>query len=396
MARRSPTVPIFLRHGEGLWVTPGRGEALDGDPVEAYVDDDLIGAAIIQAGRRGGDLSGLISLGDAPVLSFPARVRVMNVRTGREIGAGVDLPDAAALLFAAGSPGIAASFAGVQDVGPAFTVTPDRLAGYARGFALELEGRDIARAASVPEKDGTAQRVVFACSAPLDGNFAVTETMFGVTVLAGRFDPSTLLAGAMAQLARHDRELSEVRRDNAALQLRLATVLDLGREQLLLERLDLFYLLLAERLDRADGRPAAPVADMPATQRFGPADIDGIGIHDVETDGVSVWRWFGPNATIALRDIPWLARRVVLYFHGFGAAAELPAIKVSTGGASEAARVRALDGRYAVDIPISRGSAIQGGMLVIHIRFDRHQTSEADPRLLSAVFSEAEVVAANI
>lgn len=389
---------VRLQDGLRIVCPPDRpGGHAPGDPVEAYVGDHLIGRATLEA--EGDILSAHIGLTDVPELRFPASLRVMNVRAVHEIGLPLVLPDEAALIVAAGAPCLLAAFAGLDPLGPAFTVTIDRLPRYARDFVLHLDGQPAATARSAPAREGSTHRVVFPLTGSIapDTIFAVAEIVSGVTALSGRFDMATSLAGAMAQLAAMSGRVDALEQASATLRRRLDTALDLGRAALLLDRLDLFYLLLSERIDRAapGTRPEPVFAGPPAVRVFAPADIDGIGIFDVETDGSHEWRWFGPDATIALRDVPWPARRVVLYFHGFGDAPEPPSVRVSIGGPPETARLRFLQGRYALNVPVPRRAASIGGMLILHLSFDRHQTSQADPRLLSAVFSGAEVVAAS-
>lgn len=394
---RSPVATSLCPKG-GIRVVCETGAGQAGDPIEVHAGDDLIGSAPLRPARRDGALVARIGLRDVPRLEYPARLRVMNARSLAELGHGLKLADAASLIAAAGAPVVSAAFAGQQSDGLVFTVTPDRLARHARPFTLHRDDGATETALSSPDpQGGPAQRVVFAGPVPLTPgtSFRLTEATFGTLVLAGTFDTATMLAGALAQLARLEREVASLAAGNLALRRRLDTAIDLGRDRMLLERLDLFYLLLCER-DR-DAAPTArrPPDEMPNVRRFGPAEVDGIGIFDVETEGNRQWRWFGPDATIALRDLVGPLRRVVLYFHGFGDAPEPPGVRVSTGGAGEPALLRRLEPGYALDIPVSRASALLQGMLVIHISFDRHQTSHADPRRLSAVFSGAEVISAS-
>jgi hypothetical protein len=282
--------------------------------------------------------------------------------------------------------------------GPAFRLTLDRLARYARPLTLRAPGIEATAMSQVASDEGAPQTIVFPLSTPLPpgARLELIDTLFDRTVVTLELDAAEAWSAAMVQLARLEGEVAGLRDAQAVLLRRVGTALDLGREDLLLQRLDLFYLLLSERIERATRSDLPPDPPPPprVVRRFEPADVDGIGIFEVETDGRSEWRWFGPDATIALRDVADPVRRVVLYFHGFGTASEPPGVRVSIGGPAEPAMLRALEGRYALDIPVFRAEPFPDRMLIVHLAFDRYQTSEADPRLLSAVFSGAEVFSA--
>jgi hypothetical protein len=389
-ATESP--PVWLDNGVRVGLAAGDGAA--GDPVEAYVGDDRLGLATLRRERRG-RLSARIPLA-APLLGFPARLRVMNARLGREIGGGLALADADALLAAAGPPELAARFLGWRPDGLAFAVTFARECRYPRAFDLTLASDPPVAAWSVAGECGLVHRLTF----PLDGPvptgtaFTVTERRFAVSALAGVFDADLIGAGAAARLDELADEVAALRRETESLRRRLDAAVSLGRDTLLLERLDLFYLLLCERAAPAAVPAPAPEPEpaAPTVRHLGPAGIDGIGIFDVETDGTSEWRWFGPDATIALRDLTPPVRRVLLHFHRFCGDGTPPAVRVSTGGPPEPARVRAMEDRHVVEVPVRHGALVGGAMLVVHVSFDRHATSAADPRLLSAVFCGAEIV----
>ena len=339
-----------------------------------------------------GGLSAHLAL-DPPALRFPATLRAVNARTGKEAGPGLTLADADALLSAAGPPSLRARFAGLHPRGLAFRVALDRVRGYGRAFDLRLDGTPVASAISVPDAEGGDQHLVFALEQALAFGtaIAVTERLFGVDVFGGTADAPMLQAVTQSRLAALEADLVALRQENARLRQRLDTALDLGRDRLMLERLDLFYLLLCERAGGPVAVARAEAPHPPTIRRFGPGDVDGIGIFDVETDGRSAWRWFGPEVTIALRGLGGPVSRVVLLFYRFAGDGEPPGVRVSTGGAAQPARMRALAGHHALDVPVPRGALVGGDMLVLHLSFDRHHTSEADVRLLSAVFSGADV-----
>ena len=396
-ANESKRVHATARLGDGIRVECRADEARAGDVVEAYIGDDLVGRDVLHAGSPGAGLVGRIELVDVPVVAFPAQLRLMNASRATEIGHGLPLPDVNALLAAAGAPTVTATFAGVHSVGPAFVLIVDRLGRYAREFALCVDGGAPVIAHSTPEPMGGSQRLVFGYADPVSEGARVTivETLFAGRVLDVVLDAPRLLAGAQLQIAQLQDETERLAEDNAGLRRRLDTTVDIGREKLLLDRLDLFYLLLSERIERSERMAGAtvqpdPLPPMPDVLTFGPGELDGVGIYDVETDGTNEWRWFGPDVTLALRDLPRPVRRLVFYFHLFGIDGP-PAARVVTGGVAEPVRVRLLEDRFALDIPLSRSTPLEG-ILVLHLSFDRHQTSEEDPRLLSAPFAGAEAI----
>ena len=113
---------------------------------------------------------------------------------------------------------------------------------------------------------------------------------------------------------------------------------------------------------------------------------------DLETNEASEWRWFGPEVTLVLRDVGAPLSRVVLRFYTFGQIEGEQSVRVSLEGVTVGAELRQLpDGPWLLDIPLRRAAGWPDDTVIVHLAFARHHTSAADPRLLSAVFSGAEL-----
>ena len=170
-----------------------------------------------------------------------------------------------------------------------------------------------------------------------------------------------------------------------------------GRERLLLDRLDLFYLLLSDRIDRFLPRaePAAPPPHLPTVRRIAPAEVEGVGLYALETDGASEWRWLGPDVTLMFRGAMQPVAQILLFFHSFGlpdASKPIRAWLQAIPVASELVELR--DGRHALEIIVPAGTSWPDGTLILHLSFGHWHSSADDPRLLRAVFSGAELFAA--
>jgi hypothetical protein len=211
---------------------------------------------------------------------------------------------------------------------------------------------------------------------------------------AGPAAPAADMQEALERLAELRRRVEEVAAEQTILRRRLDHAEIFGRERLMLDRLDLFYLLLSDRIDRLLPRPepAPPSPQASAARRISPAEVEGVGLYALETDGASEWRWFGPNVTLMFRGAPQPVARILLFFHGFGlpdadgtVQAWLQAVPVA------ATRIDLQDGRHALEIIGPAGTSWPDGTVILHLSFSRWRSGDDDPRLLSAVFSGAEL-----
>jgi hypothetical protein len=372
-----------------------------GDLIAVYGEDECIGQAmLLRLPGRSPRLVAIVPMGAAPLLPFPVKLRAQNGRTLREIGDGLDLAGADELLQAAGPPVGHARLASLSRTGVTFTVALDRLPAYSRPMALQAGGAE-ARSVSVPGGDGT-HAVSFALPAPLTAGKrlvltdAATQSMILDTVMT----EADLLDGAMMAIAALESRVEQLERGQAVLRGGVERATSIGVERLLLDRLDLFYLLLSDRLDRtlrAANPPPLPQADAGQARswRYAPGEIEGVGLYALETNGQHDWRWFGPAVTLVFRDVPGPVERIVLAFHGFGPKVTDAQICVSIGVVPVRASLSPGhgDGMVLV-VPVPEGARFADGTVILHITFGHYQTSELDRRLLSAVFSGAELFAA--
>jgi len=130
----------------------------------------------------------------------------------------------------------------------------------------------------------------------------------------------------------------------------------------------------------------------PPVLAFRPGEVEGVGMFDLETNEASEWRWFGPDVTLVFRDVAAPLSRIVLRFFTFGQIEGEQSVRVSMSGATVGAELRQLpDGPWLLEIPVRRAAGWPDGTVIVHLAFARHHATAADPRLLSAVFSGAEL-----
>ena len=390
--RAPPQAAASLAIEDGvLRVSVADPRAKRGSVVEAFVGDHLVGATALRAGKPG--LLGSIDLIDFPVVEFPAQLRLMHA--GRELSPQMRFDDPDAVLRAAGPPNLTATLQGASGDTASFAVTVDRVRRYGRRLALLVDGAVAGAAMSAPDADG-AHRAAFAVSLRAGQSLVVRDVASGAASEPIELQAHELPIAGMAQIARLEARLDAAEREATSLRRQLDATVALSRERMLLDRLDLFYLMLNERIDRevrvlggpppARGRPAPPVIT------FRPSEVEGVGMFDLETNEASEWRWFGPEVTLVLRDVGAPLSRVVLRFYTFGQIEGEQSVRVSLEGVTVGAELRQLpDGPWLLDIPLRRAAGWPDDTVIVHLAFARHHTSAADPRLLSAVFSGAEL-----
>ncbi len=399
LAVRSVPKPQRARmafEGTDLVITLDAGaQAAAGDPVAAFIADALIATAPLRL-EKSGRLTTSVAFADAPPAKFPATLRLQNQRTGAELRPpdrfAIRFETAAELLAAVGPPAMTWRIEGVAPDRLTVAVAVDRLARYPRALALEVDGVEVAVVTGLPAA------LEFVLPAPLRRGqaLAVRDMTHGVRGAALTLTAEHLLDAALATIARLGARLDAGNVALAGMQARLDSAVGLGRDRMLLDRLDLFYLMLNERIDRemrAIGTPAAtPPEPPPPVLSYRPSEIEGVGMFDLETNGHNEWRWFSPDVTLIFRDVGAPVSRIVLQFHNFGEIEHGQAVQVSMAGTSIAGELRRLpDGIHLLEIPVRRAEAWPDGSVILHLAFARHYTTAADPRLLSAVFSGAEI-----
>ncbi len=201
----------------------------------------------------------------------------------------------------------------------------------------------------------------------------------------------------LRRVAALEQALGALTIEQATLRRRLDYAEQFGRERLLLDRLDLFYLLLSDRIDGLLPRPEPPPPppEIPEVRRITPAEVEGVGIYGLETDGASEWRWLGPDVTLMFRGATQPVARILVFFHSFGlpdaqkpVRAWLQAVPVAS------ALLELQDGRHALEVIVPAGTSWPDETLILHLSFGHWRSSADDPRVLSAVFSGAELFAA--
>ncbi len=391
-SRTPPASRASLAIEDGvLRVTLADPGAKRGSVVEAFVGDHLAGAAALRAGKQG--LTAGIDLTDFPLVEFPASLRLTHA--GRELSAQLRLDDADALLRAAGPPSMAPMLVGASDTAASFAVTVDRVRRYARRLTLLVDGAEIGTADSIVD-DAGVHRATFEVSLRAGQSLVLRDALTRAASEPIELAAHALPVAGLAQIARLEARLDAAEREAVSLRRQLDASLALSRERMLLDRLDLFYLMLNERIDREvrvlGGPPPTAVPPAPPVIAYRPSEVEGVGMFDLETNEVSEWRWFGPEVTLVLRDVGAAVSRVVLRFYTFGQIEGEQSVRVSMQGMTVGAELRQLpEGPFLLDIPLRRAAGWPDNTVIVHLAFARHHTSAADPRLLSAVFSGAEL-----
>jgi hypothetical protein len=396
----------------------------DGDGVEVYAGDDRIGAARFAA--EDGGLIARIPLRAAPRLEFPTELRAVLGRTGQEIAPPLPLRDAAALMQAAGPPRIRAELVAVGDRAASFELAVETLPAYPRELAFHVNGTDTGRATSCPapaspataspatvdgHPDGIGHTVTFPLRSLLrDGAYVeITDLATGTGIYASSITWMNIMGPVLTGMRRLQARYDELSAYFERAQSRMDALANISRDRQLLERLDMFYFMINDRLDREVKwlaqrfDPAVSEAALterlappePAPTRRAPHDIDGVGFYEVETDGQGVWRWFGPDVTLFLKDVSPRASALVLQFGAVGAGVTLTDMTGSINGFSILPEFgTSPEGYREVTFPIAPGSLRSDRAIILNLSFKQAYRAPGDVRALSAAFVAAQLLSA--
>jgi hypothetical protein len=216
-----------------------------------------------------------------------------------------------------------------------------------------------------------------------------------------------MMPPVLAELQRLQARYDKLAADFARAQARLDASANLSRDRQILERLDMFYFLLNERLDREvkwladridpvaapESARAVVAAPNPTTQRLSVHDVSGIGFYEVETDGRECWRWFGPQVTLMLRDVDTAAHMLSLEFNGVATGVDLGQVSGSVNGLPLVPELKkGDDGRSELCIALAPSTLRADRSLIVNLSFGQAFTPSGDTRALSAVFTGARLV----
>jgi hypothetical protein len=386
----------------------------DGDVVEAYAGDYLLGSAAFAA--EGGGLSARLSLHAAPRLEFPTELRAVLTRTSQEIAPALALRDAAALMQAAGPPRIKAELTAVGDRAASFELTVETLPEYPRELAFHVNGTDTGRATSrLAAFDGhpacISHEVTFTLRSLLrDGAYVeITDLATGAGIYASSITWMNIMGPVLTSVRRLQARYDALSSLFERAQSRMDALANISRDRQLLDRLDLFYFMINDRVDREVKwlaqrfDPALSEAALterlappePAPTRRTPHEIDGVGFHEVETDGQGVWRWFGPDVTVFLKDVSPRASALLLQFGAVGAGVKFTDMTGSINGFSILPEFgTSPEGYQEATLPIAPGSLRSDRAIILNLSFKQAYRAPGDVRALSAAFVAAQLLSA--
>ncbi len=379
------------------------GEAVKGDLIQLYAGDYLIGSGSIAQQPRGG-LFCNVSIDHAPAIGFPATIRAMLPRLNDEIVPGLNVASLAELQAKMGRHGLDVHLAMVQDRAIGFDVTVSCLPAFPRSLTLNLGGRPPAKAISkVPTYSGEplslVHSAVFSIQAAVrDGmSIELIDDATGLTVFESTMTWMNLINPVLAELRTVHQQQEALTARLDAMRKQIMASVDPGRERLLLQRLDLTYQLLNERLDRelkwlsrrvdpAEGEKIAVehLSEIgQAVTHVSPSGLQGVGIYDGETNGADTWRWFSRTVTLFLSQIDVDARTLRFSFTTTSPALDLTRMTVLANSYDAPFEWRYSEGRLELIILLSRMATRPDRTLILTIDFGQGWNAENDARVLT-------------
>ena len=341
-----------------------------------------------------------------PLVSLPAELRGVVPRTGAEVAAALVVPDAAFLMRLVGPPKLRAAIAAIRDDEVVFDLVLSTLPGYAREFALRVSADEPSIAISRPRDANSGHHdLSFEVRGLLrDGDYL---ELIDVATEAVVYSMSATWMNLMEPLRLRLRDM-EARQEKSEryltqMRARLEATANVSRDRQLLERLDLYYYLVNDRLDRElrwlEERvsPAGP-ASLPAREQAAPTtkilarSVEGVGVHNLESNGVAEWRWFGPKVMLVLRDVGENLGGLTLYFSAVGEGVSLGGATVTANGLRlDCDAGAAADQRAELIMAVPPGLVRRDRSLLVHLQFAEAFSPPGDSRSLSAAFVEAEL-----
>ncbi|RJF86448.1 hypothetical protein D3874_04910 [Oleomonas cavernae] len=353
-----------------------------------------------------------------PLVSFPCEVRFAT--NGIAVGGVFRVRDADTLIRKLGGVGMNAELTGFFGDAVEFSLVVPQAPAYARDLVLKIDNEIVGEAKSQPsEKIGAPsqpQRIWIELPTQLynGGVLALEDHATGQIVFEEPVG-SVKMVGAIARSQRNLlNRIDDLEREQRRL-IEQANVNSIqARERLLMERIDLFYSLIQDRLNRELCAVVADVGHIDANPdgdgniaehdsdeewhndlHFTAESIEGIGFYDLEGEIDSYWRWFGPRTTLVLREVPVGARSVRLAF------SNLPN-GIQETGVSATVNAKEVDiilereekeGNIIVILdPENRTKIDKRSTLIVNLKFEySFMQSDNDRRVLSAAFSDGTV-----
>lgn len=312
-----------------------------------------------------------------------------------------------AVLTGLGAGRIVAELAGFTGTAISFALDVPHASSIGRAMILRVAGRSVAEAVSTPAA-GDRQEIRFPLPAlPEAGTeIQLQDLRSGRILHDGTLDALVLLKLMAEAQGRVEARLAAMEEERKRLLALVESQNVASRERQMVERLDLFYALMQERLDRdmaavmarlePPGRVAAETAALAPETPIDPAALEGLGFYDLEGEGEAVWRWFGPRVTLVLRDTDPAARLIQLAFWRIAPDVGPGTLSASVDGerATVTFRREGEGGQVVVEIPpaaIKPGDRPATRILNLSFGAALPQPDNGDRRLLAAVFSRGTV-----
>jgi hypothetical protein len=388
-------------------------ELTDGDEeaVEVFVEDYLIGSDAVRWDSADDVFQAIVSLGDLPPVSFPAVLRSKLQKKGIELPV-IAIDSLKDLLQSNARVKGSIEIVGIQSNVLRCETTIAALPRFAREFSLFVNSTPNGTALSEPGEKGAGRpvsrhKINFGLKNMLrDGDhIEIIENETGSVSFSETLTWMNLVGGLVGELKLLDNKLEKALSQVEELSVRLNVLANISNERLLMDRLDLYYYLLNERIERevrAIQQPSGVVvseeaiADPGATEntRLSASALEGVGCYDVETGPASEWRWFGPRVTLMFKDVPPAARELKLAFSQFAAGVDPSLTTSSVDGVEIEPSVVGHGGGCEMTLPLYHRTARPDRAVIVHLNFAGGSSSKADPRVLSAAFVSAEIVVA--
>lgn len=404
-----PVVSTELQSAAVSYEVSNSTKLVPNDGFKLFVGDYQIGySGLSPDPNNPSKLIARINIDQMPIVDWPAELRSVWVRTGTECGTPIMLRNANELMKLVGPPKIKAILTSAQDDRISFELEVDTLPSYPRELAFRVNGVEWSQAWSSPREGGAgAYAVNFPARSQLrDGaSLEILDLATGAVIFSTVATWINLIGPVLESMKRLHSRYNALEQYLRKASARIDAIANVSRERQTLDRLDLFYFLINDRLDREmrwiterggfridEQTIAGDEATIAAPSVFTVKDVDGIGMYQIEANGVSEWRWFSSSVTTLFRNVQMDASVISLHFSSVAPGVDLAAARITVNGFQiETVLCAETEEGYEVTVPIPSGSVRSDKTIILHVQFDRGHTAEGDSRTLTAAFTGAEI-----
>lgn len=380
----------------------------EGELLSAYVGDHKIGEALIFQDETTHRYFTVIGINDMPAVEFPATVRAS---LGED---NVQLPDFTIdnkdeLVPIVPWSSLESRFCAISPESITCEVAGSSLARYSRHFGLVVNDAEpviveseikISQASELKEFHTIEFNIDFQIKT--EDSVKIIDIASNECILELEANWQYIANVLMRQASRVSQALSSANARIASLEKRIDLISTLSLEKITLERLDLYHSILNARIDRLQNLLSEHNRNINVDglqeedhqtnyTNISVSEIEGTGLYQVESNEVSKWRWIGPRATFAFKDLIKQPRVVVFYLASVITNERQMIIDAMVNGTVVSSKLEKTNNGIDLQVPIFDYAWRNDRILIITLHLSEYKQFPNDERIMSAVLRSVQI-----